>query len=168
MVNNSAKKSNTSKNPSYELCADLNLDFYDVDYDEEFEKGGLLFPSYNLYCVLADVNESLSSFYTKTGEERDYEPIFDSETRHCCSLDNICQRIKYCISVFKEIQKNDPRVGEFLHNNRLSDKFSSLFDSIYNAFMEAMTARENSNTEIKKIVKDLAYLGIDPFRPHMI
>ena len=62
MVSNSAKKSNTSKNPSYELCVDLNLDFYDVDYDEEFEKGGLVFPSYKLYCVLADINESLSSF----------------------------------------------------------------------------------------------------------
>ena len=34
--------------------------------------------------------------------------------------------------------------------------------------MEAMSARENSNKEIKKIVKDLSYLGIDPFRPRMI
>ena len=176
MVSNSAKKSNTSKNPSYELCADLNLDFYDVDYDEEFEKGGLVFPSYNLYCVLEDINESLSLFYTETGEECDYEPIFDSPARNSDYFDNICQRIKYCISVFKDIKKNDPRVGEFLHNYRLSSKFSSLFESIYYAFMEAMSGRDNSNNEIKKmqtneikkIVKDLAYHGIDPFSPHKI
>ena len=172
----SAKKSSTSKNPSYELCADLNLNFYDVDYDEEFEKGGLVFPSYNLYCVLADINEILSSFYTKTGEERDYEPIFDSETRHCCNFENNCQTIKYFISLFKDIKKKDSRVSEFLYNYRLSSKFSSLFDSICNVFMEAMQRRNNfdneikrkQNNEIKKIVKDLAYHGIDPFSPHMI
>ena len=91
-------------------------------------------------------------------------------------FDEICKNTKYNISVFKEIQKNDSRVNEFLYNNCLSSKFSSLFDSIYNAFMEAMHSKNNfdneikkmQNKEIKKIVKDLSYHGIDPFRPRMI
>ena len=152
MVSNSAKKSNTSRTHS----------------NGEYKKGGLVFPSYELYCVLEDINESLSLFYTETGEECDYEPIFDSPARHSDYFDEICKKIKYNITVFKEIQKNDSRVSEFLHNNRLSSKFSSLFDSIYNAFMEAMPGNKNSNNEIKKIVKDLSYLGIDPFSPRMI
>ena len=54
------------------------------------------------------------------------------------------------ISTFKDIYKNDGRVGDFLHNNRLSNKFSSLFQSIYNAFIEAMSSGDNFDNEIKK------------------
>ena len=177
MVNISAKKSNTIRNPSYESCEDLNIEFNDVDYDEEFEKGGLLFPSYKLYCVLADINERLSLFYTKIGEESDYGLIPDSLTRqNSCNFENTCNQIKYCISIFKEIQKNDPRVSEFLHNNCLSGEFHLLFEKLYFAFIEAMHSGDNfdneiqkmQNNKIKEIVKDLAYLGIDPFTPHKI
>ena len=185
MVNNSSKKSNTGKNhsngnnetgvllfPEYDLYVDVKK----KNNNEEYKKGGLVFPSYELYSVLKKINKKLSLFYTKTGEECDYEPIFDSQTRHSDYFDEICKNIRYNISVFKEIKKNDSRVNEFLYNNCLSSKFSSLFDSIYNAFMEAMHSRNNfdneikkmQNKEIKKIVKDLAYHGIDPFRPHMI
>ena len=41
------------------------------------------------------------------------------------------------ISFLKDLAKHDRRVSEFLHNNRLSNKFSSLFGSIYNAFIES-------------------------------
>ena len=95
-------------------------------------------------------------------------PIFDSQYRHSDYFGKICKNINYNISVFKDIEENDSRVSKFLYNNRLSSKFSSLFDSIYNAFMEAMHSRKNFDKEIKKIVKDLSYHGIDPFTPHMI
>ena len=80
------------------------------------------------------------------------------------------------ISVFKNINKNDDRVSDFLYNNRLSGKFFSLFGSIYNAFIEAMSSGDNfdneikkmQNKKIKKIVRELAYIGIDPFTPHMV
>ena len=155
MVNKSAKKSNTSKTLS----------------NGKYKKGGLVFPSYELYSVLKKINKELSLLYTKTGEECDYEPIFDSSYRRNGYFDAICKNIKYNISLFKEIKENDSRVKEFLQNNCLSFKFSSLFDSIYNAFMEAMDRRNNfdneikkmQNEEIKKIVKDLSYHGIDPF-----
>ena len=137
-----------------------------------YKKGGLVFPSYDLYKVLKKINKMLSLLYTKTGEEYDYEPIFDSEARHNGYFDDICKKINYHITVFKDIEKNDKRVGEFLHNNRLSDKFSSLFGSIYNVFLEAMTGGDNFDNEtkkqkekIKKIVRELSYYGIDPFTP---
>ena len=180
MVNNSSKKSNTSKTHSNETGV-LLFPEYDLYVDvkknnEEYKKGGLVFPFYELYSVLKKINKNLSLFYTKTGEEYDYEPIFDSQYRHSDYFDKICKNINYNISVFKDIEENDSRVSKFLHNNRLSSKFSSLFDSIYNAFIEAMHSRNNfdneikkmQNNEIKKIVKDLAYHGIDPFSPHMI
>ena len=171
MVNNSAKKSNSNGNneigsllfPEYDLYVDVKK----KNNNEEYKKGGLVFPSYELYSVLKKINKKLSLFYTKTGEECDYETIFDSQTRHSNYFVAICKNIRNDISVFKEIKKNDSRVDEFLHNNRLSSKFSSLFDSIYDAFTEAMCSR-NFNNEIKNIVRELAYFGVDPFRPHMI
>ena len=144
MVNNSAKKSNTSKThsngnnepgvlliPEYDLYVEVKK----KNNNEEYKKGGLVFPSYELYSVLKKINKKLSLFYTKTLEESDEK----------------YKNIKYNISVFKEIRKNDPRVGEFLHNNRLSSKFSSLFNLIYCAFMEAMQGGNNFDNEIKRI-----------------
>ena len=156
----SAKKSNTNKTHS----------------NGNYKIGGLVFPSYDLYDVLEMINKNLSLLYTKTGEEYDYEPIFDSPARHSDDFDDIYNNIKYNISVFKDIYKNDARVGDFLYNNRLSNKFSSLFGSIYNAFIEAMCSGDNfdneikkmQNKKIKKIVRKLAYYGIDPFKPHVI
>ena len=171
MVNNKAKKSNSNETrvlliPEYDLYVEVKKK--NNNNNEEYKKGGLVFPSYELYSVLKKINKGLSLFYTKTGEECDYEPIFDSQYRDSDYFDKICKNINYNIFVFKDIKENDSRVSEFLHNNRLSSKFSSLFDSIYNAFMEAMHSRNNFDKEIKKIVKDLAYNGIDPFTPHMI
>ena len=156
----SAKKSNTGK----------------TNNNENYKKGGLVFPSYDLYNVLKKINKRLSLLYTKTGEEYDYEPIFDSQDRYSGYFDDICKNINYHISVFKDIYKNDSRVGEFLYNNRLSDKFSLLFGSIYNAFIEAMFRGDNfdneikkiQNKKIKKIVRKLSYNGIDPFHPQVI
>ena len=159
MVIKSAKKSNADKTNSNENCT----------------IGGLVFPSYDLFGVLDMINKNLSFFYTETGEEFDYEPIFDSYTRRN-DFDEIYDNIMINISTFKDIAKNDNRVDVFLHNNRLSNKFSSLFGSIYNAFIEAMYSGNNFNSEIKKmqnkkikkIVRELAYIGIDPFTPHMV
>ena len=129
----SAKKSNADKTNS----------------NENYTIGGLVFPSYDLFSVLHVINENLSFFYTETGEEYDYEPIFDSYSR-CYEFDEIYDNIMSNISTFKDIYKNDGRVGDFLHNNRLSNKFSSLFQSIYNAFIEAMSSGDNFDNEIKK------------------
>ena len=186
MVSNSAKKSNTSKNqsngnnengcivfPSYDLYVEVKK----INNNENYKRGGLVFPSYYLYGVLEMINKNLSFLYTETGEEYDYEPIFDSPTRwYSDDFEEIYDNIKYNISVFKDIYKNDSRVGEFLYNNRLSDKFSLLFGSIYNAFIEAMYDGDNfdnevkkmQNKKIKKIVRELYYIGIDPFTPQMI
>ena len=138
--------------------------------------GGLVFPSYELYRVVKVINKNLSLLYTETGEEYDYEPIFDSPARHSDDFDDIYKKIKYNISVFKDIYENDARVKKFLYNNRLSDKFSLLFGSIYNAFIEAMYSGDNfdneikkmQNKKIKKIVRKLAYYGVDPFSPHVV
>ena len=139
--------------------------------NENYTIGGLVFPFYDLYGVLHNINKNLSSFYTETGEENDYEPIFDSYTRSYDfdEFDEICNFIKSDIFFLKDLAKNDHRVSEFLHNNR-SSKFSLLFRSIYNAFIEAMTGGGNDNNEIKKmqnkkikeIVRDLAYIGVGP------
>ena len=120
--------------------------------NENYTIGGLVFPLYDLYGVLHNINKNLSSFYTETGEENDYEPIFDSYTRRF-DFDEICNIIKSDISFLKDMSKNDCRISEFLHYNRLTDKFSSLFGSIYNAFIEAMTGGGNVNNEIKKNAK---------------
>ena len=181
----SAKKSNTGKTnnnenykkgglvfPSYDLYVDLKK----INNNENYKKGGLVFPSYDLYNVLKKINKRLSLLYTKTEEEYDYEPIFDSLDRHSGYFDDICKNINYNIFVFKEIYENDSRVGEFLYNNRLSYKFSLLFGSIYNAFIEAMYSGDNfdneikkiKNKKIKKIVRKLSYNGIDPFHPQVI
>ena len=144
MVNNSAKKSNSNGNNETGVLLFPEYDLYvDVKKNNEEYKKGLVFPSYELYSVLKQINKKFSLFYTKTGEECDYEPIFDSQYRHSDYFDEICKNIRYNISVFKEIKENDSRVNDFLHNNRLSSKFSSLFDSIYNALMEAMHSRNN-------------------------
>ena len=155
----SAKKSNADKTNS----------------NENYTIGGLVFPFYDLFGVLRNINKLLSSFYTETGEEYDYEPIFDSYTWRY-DFDEICDNIKSDISFLKDLAKHDRRVSEFLHNNRLSNKFSSLFRSIYNAFIEAMNSGNNFNNEIKKmqnkkikeIVRELAHIGVDPFTPHMV
>ena len=138
--------------------------------NEKYRIGGLVFPFYDLFGVLKNINRLLSLFYTETGEENDYEPIFDSDTRSY-DFDEICDNIKIDISFLKDLAKNDNRVGEFLHNNRLSSKFSSLFGSIYNAFIESSYGGKNFNNEIKKkqykkikeIVRELAYIGVDLF-----
>ena len=155
----SAKKSNADKTNSNENCT----------------IGGLVFPSYDLFGVLDMINKNLSFFYTETGEEFDYEPIFDSYTRRY-DFDEIYDNIMINISTFKDIYKNDVRVSDFLHNNRLSNKFSSLFQSIYNAFIEAMSSGDNfdneiekmQNKKIKKIVRKLARYGVDPIKPHVV
>ena len=62
------------------------------------------------------------------------------------------------------------------NNNRLSGKFFSLFGSIYNAFIEAMSSGDNfdnvikkmQNKKIKKIVRKSAHYGVDPFTPHVV
>ena len=159
----SEKKSNNNGGlifPEYDLF--VNIKKKD---NEEYKKGGLVFPSYELYKVLKMINKRLSLLYTETGEEYDYEPILDSPARHNGYFDDICKNINYHISFFKDIYENDSRVGEFLHENRLSDKFYSLFGAIYIAFMEAMTGGDN---KIKKIVRELAYYGVDPFSPHKV
>ena len=158
----SAKKSNADK----------------TNNNENYTIGGLVFPLYDLYGVLHNINKNLSSFYTETGEEYDYEPIFDSYTRSYDfdEFDEICKMIKIDISFLKDLAKNDHRVSEFLHNNRLKGKFSSLFRSIYNAFIESSYGGNNFNNEIKKkqnkkikeIVRELAYIGVDPFTPLMV
>ena len=158
----SAKKSNADK----------------TNNNENYTIGGLVFPLYDLYGVLHNINKNLSSFYTETGEEYDYEPIFDSYTRSYDfdEFDEICKMIKIDISFLKDLAKNDHTVSEFLHNNRLKGKFSSLFRSIYNAFIESSYGSNNFNNEIKKkqnkkikeIVRELAYIGVDPFTPLMV
>ena len=158
----SAKKSNADK----------------TNNNENYTIGGLVFPLYDLYGVLHNINKNLSSFYTETGEEYDYEPIFDSYTRSYDfdEFDEICKMIKIDISFLKDLAKNDHTVSEFLHNNRLKGKFSSLFRSIYNAFIESSYGGNNFNNEIKKkqnkkikeIVRELAYIGVDPFTPLMV
>ena len=185
MVINSAKKSNTSENhrngnnesriiaiPQHDLYVEVR-----AKNNDNYKKGGLVFPSYDLYKVLKNINKNLNLLYTETGEERDYEPIFDSDNRWDSDrFDCICKNINTDISVFKDLSKNDSRVGEFLHNNRLSEKFSLLFSSIYYAFMEAMCEENKLHREIinmqlrkiKKIVRELSYNGIDPFAPQMI
>ena len=148
----SAKKSNTVKTHS----------------NRNYIIGGLLFPSYHLYDVLEMINKNLSLLHTETGEEYDYEPIFDSPARYSDDFDVIYDEIMYSISVFKKIYKNDGRVNDFLYNNRLSEKFSSLFGSIYNALIEAMSSGDNfdneikkiKNKKIKKIVRKLAHYGV--------
>ena len=160
MVGKSAKKSNTGKTHS----------------NGNYEIGGMVFPSYDLYDVLKKINKNLSYFYTPGGEETDYCPIFDSSTRHSDDFDDIYGNIKYYFSVFKNIYKNDNRVGDFLYDNRLTFKFSSLFGSIYSAFFEAMYGGNNfdneikkmQNKKIKKIVRKLSYYGVDLFKPHVI
>ena len=127
-------KSNTSKNHS----------------NGNYKKGGLVFPSYDLYFVLKMINKRLSLLYTKTGEEYDYEPIFDSPARDSDDFEVIYNNINYHISVFKEICKNDSRVNEFLYKNRLSNEFSSLFGSIYYAFIEAIYGGDNFDNKLKK------------------
>ena len=67
----SAKKSNTDKTHS----------------NGNYTIGGFLFPSYDLYDVLEMINKYLSFLYTETGEEYDYEPIFDSPTRYSDDFD---------------------------------------------------------------------------------
>ena len=159
MENKSAKKSNADKTNS----------------NEDFTIEGLGFPSYDLFGVLDTINKNLSLFYTETGEEFDYEPLFDSYTRHN-NFDEIYDNIMINISTFKDIYKNDDRVRDFLYNNRLSNKFSSLFGSIYNAFIEVMSSGDNfdneikkmQNKKIKKIVKKLARYGVDPIKPHVV
>ena len=78
------------------------------------------------------------------------------------------------ISKLKEICLKEDRVHEFLLNNSLSNKFSSLFGSIFNAFYEVKSVgkyklndeiKKMQYKEIKKIVKKLAYIGVDPFNP---
>ena len=141
-----------------------------------YEIGGLVFPSYDLYGVLEMINRNLSYFYTKSGEEYDYEPIFDSPTRNSDDFEDIYDTIMYNISVFKGIYKNDDRVSDFLYKYRLTSKFASLFGSIYDAFIEAMYSGNNfnnviekmQNKKIKKIVRKLAYYGVDPFKPNVI
>ena len=108
----SAKKSNTGKTHS----------------NGNYEIGGLVFPSYDLYDVLEMINKNLSFLYTETGEEYDYEPIFDSPTTYSDDFDDIYDNITYNISVFKKIYKNDDRVSDFLYKYRLTSKFASLFD----------------------------------------
>ena len=101
----SAKKSNANK----------------TNTNENYRIGGLVFPFYDLFGVLHNINKNLSSFYTETREEYDYEPIFDSDTRRYDfdEFDEICDNIKSDISFLKDLAKNDRRVSEFLHNNRL-------------------------------------------------
>ena len=142
----------------------------------KYEIGGLVFPSYELYDVLEKINKNLSFFCTETGEECDYEPIFDSPTRGNGEFDDVYANIKYYFSIFKNICKNDDRVDDFLYNNRLSDEFSSLFGSIYYAFIEAIYGQDDfdnliekkQNRKIKKIVRKLSHYGVDPFKPHVI
>ena len=133
----SAKKSNANK----------------TNTNENYTIGGLVFPCYDLFGVLHNINENLSLFYTETGEENDYEPIFDSDTRRYDfdEFNKICKMIKSDISFLKDLVKHDFMVFVFLHNNRLSNKFSSLFGSIYNAFVEAKNSGNNFNDEIKKM-----------------
>ena len=148
-----------------------------INTNENYTIGGLVFPCCDLFGVLHNINKLLSLFYTETGEEYDYEPIFDSDTRRYDfdEFDKICKMINSDISFLKDLAKHDRRVSEFLHNNRLSNKFSSLFGSIYNAFIESSYCGGNNN-EIKKkqykkineIVKKLAYIGVDPFTPLMV
>ena len=141
-----------------------------------YEIGGLVFPSYELYDVLGKINKNLSFFYTETGEECDYEPIFDSPTRGNGEFDDVYDNIKHYISIFKNIYKNDDKVSDFLYNNRLSDEFSSLFGSIHNAFIEVIYGGDNfdneiekmQNKKIQKIVRKLSHYGVDPFKPHVI
>ena len=156
----SAKKSNTTKNHS----------------NGDFTIGGLVFPSYELFSVLYEINKNLSLFYIATGEAYDYEPRFDSPARYSEYFGEKYDDIKSNISDFKKVRDNDVRVGKFLYNNRLSDKFSSLFESIYKAFIEAIYSGDDfdneikkmQNKKIKKIVRKLAYCGIDPFSPHKV
>ena len=146
--------------------------------NENYTIGGLVFPYCDLFRVLFNINKNLSLFYNETEEEYDYEPIFDSDIRRYDFdvFDEICECIKSDISFLKDLAKNDHRVSEFFHNNRLSKKFSSLFGSIYNAFIEAMNGGGNVNNEIKKkqykkikeIVRELAYIGVDPLTPLMV
>ena len=99
MENKSAKKSNADKTNS----------------NEDFTIEGLVFPSYDLFGVLDTINKNLSLFYTETGKEFDYEPIFDSYSRRN-DFDEIYHNIMINISTFKDIYKNDVRVRDFLHN----------------------------------------------------
>ena len=159
MDGKSAKKSNTTK----------------THRNGNYEVGGMVFPSYDLFVVLKKIIKNLSYFYTPGGEETDYCPIFDSPARHSDDFDDIYGNIKY-FSVFKNIYKNDNRVGDFLYDNCLTFKFSSLFGSIYSAFLEAMYGSDNfdneikkmQNKKIKKIVRKLSDYGVDPFKPHVI
>ena len=167
-----AKKSNNNERriviPQYDLYIDIKK--------KNYEKGGLVFPSRDLYKVLKKINKKLSLLYIKTGEEYDYEPIFDSPARLNDYFDVICKKIHSLISVLKDIEENDKKVGEFLHNYRLTDKFSFLFESIYNAFMEAMISnydfdtkkKKKQNDKIRKIVSELSRCGVDPFKPQMV
>ena len=156
-----AKKSNADKTNS----------------NEDFTISGLVFPSLDLFGVLEIINKNLSYFYIETGEERDYVPIFDSFFRNSYDFDETYDDIMINISTLKTIYKNDVRVRDFLYNNRLSDKFVSLFGSIYNAFIEAMSSGDNFDNEIKemqnkkkikKIVRRLARYGVDPINPHVV
>ena len=110
----SKKKSNTDK----------------TNTNENYTIGGLVFPFYNLFGVLYNINKLLSSFYTKTGEEYDYEPIFDSYTRSYDfdEFDKIFNMINSDISFLKDLAKNDNRVDVFLHNNRLLYNFFYFLD----------------------------------------
>ena len=130
----SAKKSNTDKTHS----------------NGNYTIGGLVFPSYDLYDVLEMINKNLSFLYTETGEEYDYEPIFDSPTRYSNDFDDIYDNIMNNISVFLKKYNNDDKVSACLYNNRLSGKFISFFGSIYNAFIEAMSSGDNFDNVIKK------------------
>ena len=99
--------------------------------NENYTIGGLVFPFYDLYGVLHTINKNLSLFYTETGEENYYKPIFDSDTRRY-DFDEICNFIKSDISFLKDLAKNDHRVSEFLHNNQVNflyflDQYIMLF-----------------------------------------
>ena len=151
----SAKKSNTGKTHS----------------NGNYTIGGLVFPSYDLYDVLEMINKNLSFLYTETGEEYDYEPIFDSPTRYSDDFVYIYDNIMYNISVFKKMYNNDDRVSDFLYDYRSSSEYISLFGSIYNVFIEAIygggsfdnVIKKDQNKKIRKIVAKLAHFGVDPF-----
>ena len=118
--------------------------------NEDFTIEGLVFPSYYLYLVLETINVNLSLFYIETEEEGDYEPIYDTYTRFS-DFDEAYDNVMISISTFKDIYKNDARVRDFLYNNRLSNKFSSLFRSIYKAFIEAMSSGDNFDNQIEEM-----------------
>ena len=81
-----AKKSNTSKThsnenkcivfPSYDLYVEIK------NNNENYEKGGLVFPSKNVYRLFKSLDKNLRFLYTPGDESRGFETINDSEVRH--------------------------------------------------------------------------------------